>query len=66
MYRVATVQAFDVLDQVHVSAQVTLYEGSLERTHSIEFSCATTVDGVGSGDGAVWLRDALVALAETL
>lgn len=66
MYRIASIAAYDVLSEVHVSAQVVLYEGSLEQTHTVEFSCATTVDGVGSSDGATWLRDALVALAETL
>lgn len=66
MYRIASIAAYDVLSEVHIQAQVLLYEGSLEVTHTVEFSCATTVDGVGSSDGAVWLRDALVALAETL
>ena len=66
MYRIASIAAFDVLDKVQISAQVTLYEGIIEVTHTVEFSCATTVDGVGSGSPQVWLRDALVALAETL
>lgn len=66
MYRVASIHAFDVMSEVHISAQVRLYEGDPERPSVVEFSCATTVDGVGSSEGAVWLRDALVALAETL
>ena len=66
MYRIASIAAYDVLDSVHISAQVVLYEGVEEVTHTVELSCATTVDGVGSSSGSVWLRDALVALAETL
>lgn len=66
MYRLANIAAYDVLDQVQIHARVTLYEGIEEVTHSVEFTCATTVDGVGSGSPQVWLRDALVALAETL
>lgn len=66
MYRIASIAAYDVLSEVHVSAQVVLYEGIEETTHTVELSCATTVDGVGSATAEVWLRDALIALAETL
>lgn len=66
MYRTATMAAYDVLDTVYVTATVTLYDGLGTGQHEVEISCATTVDGVGSSTGAVWLRDALVALAETL
>ena len=66
MYRTATIAAYDVMDTVHITALVTLYDGEGNYEHEVEFRCATTVDGVGSSDGRLWLRDALVALAETL
>ena len=43
-----------------------MYEGLGLQTHEVELHTATTVDGLGSSDGRIWLRDALVALAETL
>lgn len=66
MYRTASIHAYDVMDTVHITATVMLYTGMGPGQHEVEIHCATTVQGVGSGDGAVWLRDALVALAETL
>lgn len=66
MYRTATIAAYDVMDTVYITATVTLYEGVGEPSHAVEFHCATTVDGLGSSTAEVWLRDALVALAETL
>jgi hypothetical protein len=66
MYRTANIAAFDVMDEVHISAQVTLYDGYGKGEHEVEIRCATTVSGVGSSEGQIWLRDALVALAETL
>ena len=66
MYRTATIAAYDVLDTIHVTATVTLYDGLGVGEHELELHCATTVDGVGSSTGSVWLRDALVALAEQL
>lgn len=66
MYRTATIAAYDVMDTVFVTATVTLYDGLALGQHEVEISCATTVDGHGTSEGAIWLRDALVALAETL
>lgn len=66
MYRTASIAAYDVMDTVFITATVTLYDGLGVGQHEVELSTATTVDGVGSGTGSVWLRDALVALAETL
>ena len=66
MYRTATIAAYDVMDTVHVTATVTLYDGLGPGEHEIELHCATTLDGLGSSSGARWLRDALVALAEHL
>ena len=66
MYRTASIVAYDVMDEVHITAKVILYSSLEPGGHGEEFSCATTVDGVGASSGEVWLRDALVALAETL
>lgn len=66
MYRTATMACYDVLDSVHITATVTLYDTLNGNSHEVELHAATTVDGLGSGSAAVWLRDALVALAETL
>jgi hypothetical protein len=66
MYRVANIAAFDVMDTVHISAVVRLYDGHRVDAGEIELHTTATVDGVGSSEGAIWLRDALVALAETL
>lgn len=66
MYRTASIAAFDVLDTVHIAASVTLYDGLGTGQHEVELHCVTTVSGVGSGEGNVWLRDALVALIESI
>jgi hypothetical protein len=66
MYRTASIAAYDVLDQVFVACTVRLWDG--ERTEGItsESHWQTTVQGVGSSEDVVWLRDALVALLEAL
>lgn len=66
MYRVATVAAFDVMETVQVTATVRLWDGLRTDGSDAEFSCTATVQGVGSGDGRDWLRDALVGLIEAL
>lgn len=66
MYRIASIAAYDVVDTVFVTATVRLYDSLQPGVSEIEINTATTVDGHGTGSGSVWLRDALVALAETL
>jgi len=66
MYRTASIAAYDVMDTVFITATVRLYDSLQPGVNEVEIHTATTVDGLGSGEGAVWLRDALVALAETL
>lgn len=66
MYRTATVAAYDVLDTVHLTCTVTLYDGLGLGQHEVELHTVATVDGVGSSEGSIWLRDALVALIESL
>ena len=66
MYRTATVAAYDVMGDVFVTASVRTYEANGTNFDSSEFHCATTVPSTGEDDTEDWLRDALVALAETL
>lgn len=66
MYRTATMAAYDVMDRVFVTAIVRTYEANGEDFDSTEFVTATTFPGAGEDDTTVWLRDALIALAETL
>jgi hypothetical protein len=66
MWYAATVNAFDLIDQVHVSAVVRCHAASGEETTVTVWQGSATVAGVGEGDPLQWLSDALVALLETL
>ena len=66
MYRTATVNVIDVIDTVHIHAVVRLWDGVQIGAPATELVRTINVDGVGSGDGEVWLCDALVALIEAL
>lgn len=66
MYRVATISAYDVMDQVHLAATVRLWDGLEVKPSDLEFHCSTAVQGVGSAEGREWLRDALIGLIEAL
>ena len=66
MYRMATVTAYDVLESVQVSCRVLLWDGSQIGSPTSEFTTSVLVQGVGSATDHEWLRDALVALLETL
>lgn len=66
MYRTATMAAYDVMGNVFVTASVRTYEPNGQDFDSSEFTCAATVPSVGEDETADWLRDALIALAETL
>lgn len=66
MQKIATIQAWDLMTQVMVIASVRTYadNGSTLLHEPEEFR--VLVDGKGEADTPRWLRDALVALAETL
>lgn len=62
----ATVTAYDTMDRVHVTANVYAHDGvNLAQAQNV-YHTSVTVNGRGEDDERRWLRDALVALAETL
>jgi hypothetical protein len=66
MYRVATISVFDVMDSVQIHGRVRLWTGMVTDGNDVEFDCDAMIQGVGSGDGREWLKDALIGLIETL
>lgn len=66
MWYAASVNAFDAMDTVTVAA--VLRVRSEDQTNEVVASrtYVTTFPGTGETDPDRWLRDALVALAETL
>lgn len=61
----AIIAAYDVMGAVHISGHVK--DADTDRdSPDHEFHTACTVSGTGESDHREWLRDALVALAETL
>lgn len=66
MYYVTTVNAYDVLDRVHVHATVRALSDDTGATWSTELACTTTFPGTGETDPRQWLVDALVALIENV
>lgn len=65
MYRNARVYVADVLSQIVVEATVFTADWKKEAVPQAN-SYRVTVMGVGEDDERRWLRDALIALAETL
>ena len=65
MWISARVTMYDMLDQVCVSAQVWSDSGTGDPLEEVA-RASLTFNGSGETDPATWLRDALVALAETL
>lgn len=62
----ATITAFDTMDRVHITANVYSHDGvNLAQAQNV-YHTSVTVQGRGEDDERRWLRDALVALAETL
>ena len=61
----ATVTAFDMMSSVHVTANVYQHDGQVTDAQNV-YHTSVTVKGRGETDHRRWLRDALVALAETL
>lgn len=66
MRYVASVHAYDVVDQVWVAAVVRDHD-TITLDQSIEvFALSDTFAGVGEPDAKEWLKDALIALVEAL
>lgn len=66
MYRMATLAAYDVMETVHVSATVLLWDGMQTGSPTSRFTVSVDVQGVGSAEDNEWLRDSLIALIEAL
>ena len=66
MWFSTTVHAYDVLEDVHVTASVRMRDDDGTGHAYSEFGCTTTFQGTGETDPKEWLKDALVALLETL
>lgn len=66
MYRSATIAAYDCLEEVFVTAQVRTHDVYAEGSPTDYLTVSVQVKGTGEQSSARWLRDALVALAETL
>lgn len=66
MWFAASINAFDAMDTVTVAAVVRVR--AEDQTNAIVASrtYVATFPGTGESDPNLWLRDALVALAETL
>jgi hypothetical protein len=62
----AEVRAYDVIDQVFVTARVWETSTAVPGRTSVRLTVATTVQGEGEADPGRWLREALVAMAELL
>ena len=60
----AEVQAFDMFDQVHVSAVVYSTRPGPDYTREPEAMITGFLPGTGESDPREWLRDVLVALIE--
>jgi hypothetical protein len=66
MYRTAMIAAYDVMETVHVSARVMMYDRFQTGSPTGEFRVEVDVQGVGSSEDHEWLRDALIGLIEAL
>lgn len=66
MYRMATLAAYDVMETVHISATVLLWDGMQTGSPTSRFTVSVDVQGVGSAEDNEWLRDSLIALIEAL
>jgi len=62
----ARVTAYDVMDQVAIALVVVGQESTGLHTSVPLLTRSTTVQGTGEPDVEEWVRDALVALLETL
>lgn len=65
MYQIATISAYDVMDQVHIVARVRQYD-AIAPGEGSEFAWETTIPGEGECEPGQWLREVLVGLIEVL
>lgn len=63
MQTIATVQIYDVMDQVHISLQVRQQENDVSPWETVMLEVGT-YPGTGESEPREWLRDSLVALIE--
>lgn len=66
MWYSATIHAYDCLDSVVVTARIHTFDRDTSGTTLGSEALKVQVRGSGEDDSHRWLRDALVALAETL
>lgn len=66
MWLSATINAYDVMGGVQVTATVRSQPGLGEARPESVLHCATTIEGCGETDPREWLGDALVAMLESL
>lgn len=66
MFTQASIHAFDMLGYVHTTAEVRQTEHPGESPAEIVLHVSTTEYGNGENDAREWLRDALIALLESL
>jgi hypothetical protein len=66
MWRDISLNAYDVLDEVHVVMRVFTANGFPGAAPAEVFTCATTFSGKGEEDAREWARDALTAMLEEL
>jgi len=64
--RILTMTCWDVMDRVFVTARVREYDGNDPTAGETVLDRSTTVEGTGEDDVEEWVRDALVAMIETL
>lgn len=62
----ATITAYDCMESVQITANVYEHDGVNLAAAANVYHTSVTVRGRGEADHRRWLRDALVALAETL
>lgn len=60
------VTAYDMLDQIHITAALQSREGFSNETVTTVHRFTTTLAGTGEQDARRWAGDALIALLETL
>lgn len=66
MWYQATLYAYDAIGQVRVSTEVRSAPEDQSGEWRSELHATAAFDGTGEPDPRVWLKDALVALIETL
>lgn len=63
---IASMHAYDVLDNVQITVLVRSYPDYNEPGSELELAQAMVIKGEGITDARQWLLDVLLALAETL